>query len=151
MTMNKDKRNSVRRQVPENFEVGDRVQVSLVAEAKLQAKEHSGSDEWLFTLALTNLSNTAAASAIIEGEAGATPAQRSVLWSTTPQGEVELVVMFGSRQRLVAPGLSAKQKASLRQGLEKLPAEEAKQLVSEILSEFGEAADQDEHKSTQSE
>ncbi len=121
-----------RRQLPENFEPGDQLRFLVTVEGGIVTREQSAAGDWLMTVKVTNITSTALET--VGKSTGRKPTERirPVLWSATASGEVELVLEVGARQRLLALGISGKQKQELRKHLEALPTADAETLLREI-------------------
>lgn len=133
-------KNTSRRQLPENFVVGDMTSLQLIVQGSLVLSEQNENGDWLFTLQLTGIHSERIENQSVEK--GVAPLKRliPVLWSSRGDGELEIVVEVGARQRLQALGLSAKQKELLRTNLASLPADEAANLLKELVGVEQESA-----------
>lgn len=123
---------TTRRQLPQNFAAGDKVRVTTVVEGKVLATEQTYSGDWLLTVQATEMKTvTSEANSASNTE----KRERQVLWGVTAGGEVELIVEAGANQRIVALGVPAKAKQSLRETLAGLSAAEAESLLKEIVED----------------
>jgi len=134
-----------RRQLPENFESGDQVRLAVTVEACVVGSEQVESGDWLVSVKISNIKSTASETVGQGADRKLAERIRPVLWSTTRDGEVELVLDVGARQRLLALGISAKQKKALRKHLEALPVDEAEHLLREIATSRGNSANSGGH------
>ncbi|QEG36223.1 hypothetical protein [Bythopirellula goksoeyrii] len=121
-----------RRQLPENFEIGDCTCLQLNLQGCLIVSEQNENGDWLLTLQITGI--TSERLEYSSGDNGLAPTTKliPVLWATRGD-ELEVVVEVGARQRLQALGLSARQKEALRSNLASLPAGEAANLLKEFV------------------
>jgi len=127
-----DQATANRRQLPENFTVGDKTYLQPIVEGTVVALEKNPSSDWLLTLEITAIRNERIESTTVNGKSQTRKRISSVLWSATQTGNVELVIEVGARQRLPALGLSSRRKQSLRDDLASLTREETEQLLREI-------------------
>ncbi|QDV74543.1 hypothetical protein [Botrimarina mediterranea] len=105
------------RHLPENYLPGDQLEVTVNVKAELVESEATD-DGRLLTVRVLGVKN----------RSNGMP----VLWNARPNGALEFVVEVGAKQRLLAVGLSARQRESLKERLAGLTADEASELVAEL-------------------
>lgn len=105
------------RHLPQNFLPGDKLELSLAVTAEVRANEESD-DGRLLILRVVGLKNRSNG--------------KDVLWSCGPNDSIELAVEVGARERLLAVGLSARQRKKLKERFAGLTEAEANELLGEI-------------------
>ncbi|QEG36150.1 hypothetical protein Pr1d_34590 [Bythopirellula goksoeyrii] len=104
-----NKKNILRRQLPEDFEVGDCTSLQLTVQGFLVVTEKNENGDWPFTLQVTAVHSERTDNSSSEKALAPVRKLTPVLWSVRGDGEVEIVVEVGARQRLLSLGLSARQ------------------------------------------
>jgi len=112
------------RHLPENFRPADHFELTLTVDVELVASEATDEGRLMSVrvIALKNRSN---------GQA--------VLWSVDAEGSLDLEVHVGAKQRLLALGLSARQRESLKERLAGLSPIEASKLLKDLTNHSGDA------------
>lgn len=109
----------------EKFVPGDCLQLSLVVDAELAGRELVDGGQ-LLSIRVTSVKNRSN--------------DKKVLWSQGPSGSLKLQVEVGNKQRLLAIGMSARQRANLQEHLAALSAAEAQTLLASIAGASPKAA-----------
>jgi len=123
-----------KRQLAENFSEGDHLRFAVVVEGCVVARDQAESGDWLMSIRIANINSTTSETIGKGADRKLTERVRPVFWSTTKDGDIELVLEVGARQRLLAVGISAKQKQTLRRYLQAMPVDEAEELLREMAS-----------------
>ncbi len=135
---------TVRRQTAEHCRAGDGIRFSVDVHASIHAIEKAEVDSYLLSVRVESLETVSVQTLSGNRERETVDRVRPVLWASHPDGELELIIDVGARQRLQIIGPTARERAIVEQHLKSLAPEEAQALLEQL------AARREDHASTNS-